>query len=61
MTYKKPELLIPASSLEVLKTAVILERMLYTLAERLSDCVPRPKISAAKRWQREWLSLMPMA
>lgn len=43
MTYKKPELLIPASSLEVLKTAVILGRMLFISAEKLLDCGPRQK------------------
>ena len=49
MTYKKPELLIPASSLEVLKTAVI-----------FGDCGPRQKISAVKKWRKELHSPMHM-
>lgn len=61
MTYKKPELLIPASSLEVLKTAVMFGADAVYIGGELSDCVPRRKISAAKRWRREWLSPTPMA
>lgn len=60
MTYKKPELLIPASSLEVLKTAVILGRMLFISAEKLLDCGPRQKISAVKKWRKELHSPMHM-
>ena len=56
MTYKKPQLLIPASSLEVLKTA----RMLFISAEKLLDCGPRQKISAVKKWRKELHSPMHM-
>ena len=54
MTYKKPELLIPASSLEVLKTAVIFG------ADAVLDCGPRQKISAVKKWRKELHSPMHM-
>ena len=38
-TMRKPELLVPASSLEVLKTAVILERMPFDIeAKHLTAC-----------------------
>ena len=43
---RHPELLIPASSLEVLKTAVILVLMRYISAEKSLDCVLRRRISA---------------
>lgn len=38
-----PELLVPASSLEVLKVAVVLEQMLSILEERLLDFVQRQR------------------
>ena len=44
---RHPELLIPASSLEVLKTAVILVRMRYISEEKHSGCVQKRRIS---RW-----------
>ena len=56
MTYKKPELLIPASSLEVLKTAVIFGAdAVYIGGEG-----PRQKISAVKKWRKELHSPMHM-
>ena len=60
MTYKKPELLIPASSLEVLKTAVIFGADAVISAEKLLDCGPRQKISAVKKWRKELHSPMHM-
>ncbi len=60
MTYKKPELLIPASSLEVLKTAVIFGADAVYIGGEALDCGPRQKISAVKKWRKELHSPMHM-
>ena len=49
----KPELLVPASSLEVLKIATVSEQTLFISEERLLGFVPRPAIFQKKRWRRE--------
>ena len=49
---KLPELLIPASSLEVLRTAVIYGADAVTLEERHSDSVQRLRILRLMRWRR---------
>ncbi len=48
MKNRHPELLIPASSLEVLKTAVILVQMQYISEERHLDFVQRQRTSPWK-------------
>ena len=53
------ELLIPASSLEVLKIAVIMERMPYISAEKYLDFVRRQKTFPWRIWQRA--SSLPMS
>ena len=55
---RKPELLIPASSLEVLKTG--LEQMLYILEEKRSAFVQRQETFPEKIWRRELLLPMQM-
>ena len=46
------ELLVPASSLEVLKIAVIYGADAYILEERLLDFVQKQRISPWKIWQK---------
>ena len=55
---RKNELLVPASSLEVLKIQSFMERMPYISAEKYLDFVRRQKTFPWRIWQRE--SVMPM-
>ena len=57
---KRPELLVPASSLEVLKVAVIYVQMLFTSAEKLLDFVQRLRIFQKKICVRESHLPIPM-
>ena len=50
---RKPELLVPASSLEVLKIATVFGADAVILEERLSAFAPKPVIFQRKRWHRE--------
>lgn len=61
MTYKKPELLIPASSLEVLKTAVMFGADAVYIGGEAFGLRPKRRISAVRKWQRVWHLLMRMA
>ena len=60
MTYKKPELLIPASSLEVLKTAVIFGADAVYIGGEAFGLRAKQKISAVKKWRKELHSPMHM-
>lgn len=60
MTYKKPELLIPASSLEVLKTAVIFGADAVYIGGEAFGLRAKAKISAVKKWWKELHSPMHM-
>ena len=50
---RKNELLVPASSLEVLKIAVIYGADAVYIGGEASDSEPRQKTLPWKRWQRE--------
>ena len=50
---KKPEVLAPASSLEVLKTAVYYVPMRFISAVKCMDCGQRQKTFLRKIWLRE--------
>lgn len=60
MTYKKPELLIPASSLEVLKTAVIFGADAVYIGGEAFGLRAKAKNSAEKKWRKELHSPMHM-
>ena len=49
---KKPELLIPAGSLEVLKTAVLYGADAVYIGGEVSGSAQRQRISLWRRWQR---------
>ena len=49
---KRPELLIPASSLEVLKTAVVLVQTRCISAEKRLGCGQRPEIFPCRIWRK---------
>ena len=61
MTYKKPELLIPASSLEVLRTAVMFGADAVYIGGEAFGLRAKAKISAVRKWLRVWHLPMRMA
>lgn len=50
---RKPELLVPASSLEVLKIATVFGADAIYIGGEAFGLVPRPAIFQKKRWRRE--------
>ena len=54
MNYKKPELLIPASSLEVLRTAVMFEQDAVYIGGEVFDQAKSEEFQQWKAWQRVW-------
>ena len=54
MKNRRPELLIPASSLEVLKTAVVFGADAVYIGGEAFGLRAKAKISPVKRWKREF-------